>query len=320
MPLKPVGRSGISIAPLVLGANVFGWTADQRTCSAILDTFVEAGFNAIDTADVYSAWVPGHQGGESERMIGHWLKTRGDRDRLVIASKVGERMPDFGHGLSPDHIVRSVEASLRRLQTDYIDLYQSHVDDAEVPLDITLEAYDRLKEAGKIRAIGASHHTPERLTEALATSDSRHVLRYEAIQPRFNLLDREDFEGGLQNVCIAQGIGVLCYSALAKGFLTGRFRHGRDLPPSTWDGLIESRYLNDRGFRILEVLDAVAAEHAANVAEIALAWIAHQPGVTAPIIGVETVEQLNELTGFLRIKLTPSQIARLTAADLYQIP
>jgi len=230
MQLKPVGRSGISIAPLVLGANVFGWTAGQRTCSAILDTFVEAGFNAIDTADVYSAWVPGHQGGESETMIGNWLKARGDRDRLVIASKVGERMPDFGHGLSPDHIVRSVEASLRRLQTDYIDLYQSHVDDAEVPLDITLEAYEQLKEAGKIRAIGASHHTPERLTEALATSESREVLRYETIQPRFNLFDREEFEGGLQDACIAQGIGALCYSALAKGFLTGRFRRGHRFP------------------------------------------------------------------------------------------
>ncbi len=192
------------IAPLVLGGNVFGWTVDQKTTSAILDYFLGAGFNTIDTADVYSSWVPGHRGGESETAIGNWLEAHGGRDRLVIATKVGERMPDIGHGLSPDHIVRSVESSLRRLRTDYIDLYQSHVDDPDVPLDVTLEAFESLKRSGKVRAIGASHYKPHRLYEALATSARHQVIRYESVQPRYNLFDRSEFEEGLQTACVAK--------------------------------------------------------------------------------------------------------------------
>lgn len=312
--MKQVGRSGIMIAPLVLGGNMFGWTADERISSTILDAFVDAGFNAIDTADVYSSWVPEHQGGESETIIGRWLKKRGGRDRLVIATKVGERMPGYGHGLSAEHIVRSVEASLVRLQTDYIDLYQSHVDDRDVPLEITLEAFERLKQSGKVRAIGASHHEPGRLSEAIATSDRLGIPRYESVQPRYNMLDRSDFEGALQDICIAKNLGVLCYSSLAKGFLTGAHRPGHDAAASTWGGMVDRRYMNPRGFSVLEALDEVAAEHGARVAEVALAWTAQQPGITAPIIGVENLEQLVDLIDYQRIRLTPSEVQRLSAA------
>ncbi len=314
MAARLLGQTGLAIEPLVLGGNVFGWTVDQPTSCAILDAFVDAGFNAIDTADVYSGWVPGHRGGESESAIGQWLHARGGRDRLVLASKVGERMPGLGGGLSPDHIIRSVEGSLRRLRTDYLDLYQSHVDDRSIPLEVTLEAYERLRRTGKIRAVGASHHSAARLVEALAVGERPGTTRYQTVQPRYNLFDRDEFEGPLQDLCLDRELGVLCYSTLAKGFLAGRaaldgvlrYGHGRSL--------IEQRYLNDRGLRILDALDAVAAEQEAKPTEIALAWVAAQPGVTAPIVGVETVEQLRELTGFGRIVLEPVQVARLSAA------
>ena len=312
--MRPLGRSDVTIAPLVLGCNVFGWTVDQANASAILDAYIGAGYNAIDTADVYSAWVPGHTGGESETVIGNWLKAHGGRDRVVIASKVGEQMPDVGRGLSPEHIVRSAEASLRRLQTDYIDLYQSHLDDETAPFEITLEAYDRLKRAGKIRACGASHHSPARLGQALAVSEDRQLIRYDAVQPRFNLFDQEEFAGALQQLCVEQDVGALCYSALAKGFLTGRYRPGQERAMGIWDKLVQARYLNDRGFRILDAIDIVAAEQRTSVAAISLAWVGHQPGVAAPVISVETLDQLDELLGFHRIRLTADQIKRLDDA------
>jgi len=312
--MKRLGRSDVTIAPLVLGCNVFGWTVDQANASAILDAYIDAGFNTIDTADVYSAWVPGHTGGESETVIGNWLKAHGGRDRVVIASKVGEQMPDVGRGLSPEHIVRSAEASLRRLQTDYIDLYQSHLDDETAPFEITLEAYDRLKRAGKIRACGASHHSPARLGQALAVSEDRQLIRYDAVQPRFNLFDQEEFAGALQQLCVEQDVGALCYSALAKGFLTGRYRPGQERAMGIWDKLVQARYLNDRGFRILDAIDIVAAEQRTSVAAISLAWVGHQPGVAAPVISVETLDQLDELLGFHRIRLTADQIKRLDDA------
>jgi aryl-alcohol dehydrogenase-like predicted oxidoreductase len=313
--MKPLGRSGIMISPLVLGGNTFGWTADRHATSRILDAFIDAGFNTIDTADVYSTWVPGNQGGESETMIGHWLKSHGRRDQIIIASKVGERMPEHGQGLSPEHIVRSVDASLRRLQTDYIDLYQSHVDDRDVPREVTLEAFHKLKQAGKIRAIGASHHEPAGLSEALDTSRRHGVLRYQSIQPRYNLFDRSDYEGELQKLCIDEQVGVLCYSTLAKGFLAGGYRKSQALEPSTWSRMVEQRYLNDRGYRILAALDGVAADLTATVAEVALAWVARQPGVTAPIIGVEDEHQLAALTDFLRFTLSSEHLDRLAAAS-----
>ena len=314
MTLRALGRSDVMIAPLVLGCNVFGWTVDHANAFTILDAYIDAGFNAIDTADVYSAWVPGHTGGESETVIGNWLKARGGRDRIVIASKVGEEMPHVGRGLSPEHIVRSVEASLRRLQTDYVDLYQSHLDDEPVPFEITLEAYDRLKRAGKIRACGASHHSPARLGQALAVSEDRKLIRYDAVQPRFNLFDQEEYAGALQQLCVEQDVGALCYSALAKGFLTGRYRPGQERAMGIWDKLVQARYLNDRGFRILDAIDVVATEQRAPAAAIALAWVGHQPGVVAPVISVESLEQLNDLLGFHRLRLTSDQISRLDNA------
>ncbi|HWE45818.1 MAG TPA: aldo/keto reductase [Caulobacteraceae bacterium] len=312
MKRRPLGRSDLSIAPLVLGGNVFGWTANRDAAFLTLDTFLDAGFNAVDTADVYSNWVAGHVGGESETVIGEWLRARGGRDRVVLCTKAGARTPE-GEGLSADHLVRSLEGSLRRLNTDYVDLYQSHVDDRTTPLDETLEAFDRLLRAGKVRAIGASHYGAARLNEALAISAARGVARYDSLQPRYNLHDRAEFEGPVQDACVAGDVGVLAYSALAKGFLTGKFRSGAASVGSPYEERLNT-YRDARGVRILAALDRVAEVHAATPAEVALTWLVAQPGVVAAITAFDTADQLKEVIGFPRLTLAASEIETLSAA------
>ena len=300
MEKRKLGSSGLEIAPLMFGGTVFGWTADEATSFALLDAFVGEGFNAIDTADVYSRWIPGHVGGESETVIGKWLAARGGRDRVVIATKVGMDMGEGGKGLSRAHIVKSAEASLKRLRTDHIDLYQSHEDDAGTPLDETLEAYDRLIQDGKVRAVGASNYDAARLREALAVSAGRGLPRYETLQPHYNLYDRAGFEDGLADACREAGIGVIPYFGLARGFLTGKYRSEADLSKSPRGGGVK-RYLDARGFAILAALDKVSAELGATPAQVALAWLMTR--VTAPIASATSVEQFKEIAGAARLVL-----------------
>ncbi len=314
MEKRQLGRSGLQIAPLVFGGNVFGWTVDEKTSFAVLDAFVAAGFNAIDTADVYSKWAPGTKGGESETIIGNWLKRRGSRDKVVIATKVGMDMGAGRKGLSKAYIQKAVEDSLRRLQTDYIDLYQAHADDAETPLEETLGAFARLVEQGKVRAIGASNYTAPRLKEALETSNRLGYPRYESLQPLYNLYDRSSFEGELERLCIEEKLGVIPYYALASGFLTGKYRSEADLGKSKRGAGIK-KYLNPRGFRILKVLDEVAARYRATPAQIALAWLMARPSVTAPIASATSVAQLHELTKAVQLRLDRDAITLLDQAS-----
>ena len=314
MNKRKLGRSGLSIAPLMLGGNVFGWTADAATAFAILDAFVGEGFNAIDTANVYSRWIPGHVGGESETVLGEWLKARGGRDKVVIATKLGMDMGGDNKGLSAAYMVRAVEESLGRLQTDHIDLYQSHTDDAETPLDETLEAYARLIQAGKVRAIGASNYTAPRLAQALKVSGDKALPRYETLQPLYNLYDRAGFEGALQDLCVAEEVGVIPFYGLASGFLTGKYRSEADLGKSP-RGRGAKRYLDVRGLRILAALDQVAAALSATPAQVALAWLMAQPGLTAPIASATSVEQLTEILGAARLVLDAEQLAVLNTAS-----
>jgi len=311
MDKRPLGRSGISIAPLVFGGNVLGWTADEATSFSLLDAFVAGGFDCIDTADTYSAWVPGHTGGESETVIGKWLKRRGRRDDVVIATKVAKwaKRP----GLSAGNIVGAVEESLGRLQTDYIDLYQSHEDDTATPLDETLEAFARLVEQGQVRAIGASNYEAPRLREALDVSAAKALPRYETLQPEYNLMAR-GIEGELQSLCVEEGIGILPFYSLASGFLTGKYRSEEDLGKSP-RGRGVKRYLNERGFRVLDALDAIAAEAIASPAQVALAWIMAKPGITAPLASATSIAQLDDIMGAARLTLTSGQIAALDEAS-----
>lgn len=290
---RRVGRSGISISPLVLGGNVFGWTADRDRSFEILDRFVEAGFETIDTADVYSGWVPGNKGGESETIIGEWMRSRGNRDRVVVITKLGGEM-DGHKGLSAANVQRACEASLKRLQTDYIDIYFSHFPDTDTPHEETLAAYQKLIEAGKVRVIGASNFSAEQVRQALDASAANHLTRYEILQPRYNLYDRDGFDGPLRDLAIAQQLGVVTYSSLASGFLSGKYRSEADLSQSQRGGGIK-RYLNDRGMRILDALDQVAGRHNAAPADVALAWVIVAEGVTAPIASATSVEQLDTL-------------------------
>lgn len=311
MQKRPLGRCGISIAPLMFGGNVLDWTADEATSLSLLDAFVAGGFDAIDTADVYSAWVPGHAGGESETVIGKWLKRRGRRDDVVIATKVG--MWPKHSGLKRETVMAACEESLQRLQTDYIDLYQSHRDDTETPLEETLEAFSRLVEQGKVRAIGASNYDAPRLREALGVSADKGRPRYETLQPPYNLMDRR-VEGELQQLCVDEGIGIISYSGLASGFLTGKYRSEADLGKSTRGGGMK-KHLNDRGMRVLAGLDAIAAELVASPAQVALAWVMARPGVTAPLASATSLSQLDEIMGSARLTLTPEQIRRLDEAS-----
>ncbi|PJJ48074.1 aldo/keto reductase [Hymenobacter chitinivorans] len=312
---RTLGRSDLSITPLVLGGNVFGWTADQATSFRILDAFVAGGGNAIDTADGYSVWVPGHVGGESETIIGQWLKQRGRRDDVIIATKVGWEVNAENKGLAKDYILRAVEGSLQRLQTDYIDLYQSHKDDPTVPVEETLAAYAQLVQQGKVRVIGASNFTAERLRESLAASERHGFPRYETLQPLYNLYDRADFEQNLRPLLQEQNIGVIPYYGLAAGFLTGKYRSEADLQKSARGGGVGQKYLNDKGLRILSALDAVAARQQATPAQVALAWIIAQPGLTAPIASATSPEQVTELLKATELQLSPDDLTQLGEAS-----
>jgi len=312
MQKRALGLSGLSIAPLMLGGNVFGWTADEAASHRILDAFVDGGFNAVDSADVYSAWVPGHQGGESEAVIGRWLKARGRRDDVVIATKVG--MWPVHPGLSARNIEAACEDSLRRLQTDYIDLYQSHRDDGETAQDETAEAFDRLVKAGKVRALGASNFDAARLDSALSLSGDRSLARYDSLQPAYNLLDRS-IEGPLLDLCVARNVGVISYYGLASGFLTGKYRSEADLSKSPRGGGLKKHLTSERGQAVLAALDLVSLETGSSPAQVALAWIMARPGLTAPIASATSVEQLSELMGAARLSLSAAQMDALARAS-----
>src|SRR5690606_3213213 len=313
MTTRELGNTGIHIAPLVFGGNVFGWTADKQRSFELLDRFVDAGFNAIDTADMYSTWVPGNQGGESETIIGQWLASRGNRDRIVLFTKVGMEMPD-GQGLSASWIEQSIENSLRRLQTDYVDVYFSHIHDNDVPVEETLQAYDKLIRAGKVRTVGASNHTAEQLDAALKVADSNSLPRYRVLQPEYNLHDRASYDGPLRDLATQQGMGVVTYFSLASGFLSGKYRSDADLGKSARGGAIE-RYLTPRGMQILDALDEVAETHNATPAEVALAWLMARPGVTAPIASATRIQQLDSLIRSSQLALTDRDLSRLDQAS-----
>jgi aryl-alcohol dehydrogenase-like predicted oxidoreductase len=314
---RKLGNSGLEIAPLVLGGNVFGWTVDEAGTAELLHHFVEAGFNMVDTADVYSNWVAGNHGGESEMLIGKWLKKSGKRNQILLATKVGLPMGDGRKGLSKKHILRSAEESLERLQTDYIDLYQSHTEDAETPQDETLETYAELMKSGKVRAIGASNFKADTLRQAIAISREKGLPRYESLQPHYNLYVREEFESGLAQVCAENNVGVITYFSLASGFLTGKYRLNKDLANRARGSRVE-QYMNSRGFRILAALDEVAAEYGATPAQIALAWLMAKPPVTAPIASATSVKQLDELMGAAQIALEGEAIGKLDRASQYK--
>jgi aryl-alcohol dehydrogenase-like predicted oxidoreductase len=314
MEKRKLGNSELEVAPLAFGGNVFGWTADEPTSFALLDAFVDAGFNLVDTADMYSTWVEGHKGGESETVLGKWLKQSGKRAKIVLASKVGKEMGPNLQGLSKTYIMQAVEASLRRLQTDYIDLYQSHADDPDTPLEETLEAYDQLIKQGKIRAIGASNYSAERLAQSLEVSEQTGYPRYESLQPLFNLYDREDYEKELEPLCREKGIGVINYFSLGSGFLTGKYRSTADLSNRARGSFVE-KYLNERGFRIVEALDEVAQEHNMTPAQVAIAWLISHPSITAPIASATNLEQLKELIEATTIELDPPVIDLLNQAS-----
>jgi aryl-alcohol dehydrogenase-like predicted oxidoreductase len=316
MKMRKLGNSGLEVSPLAFGGNIFGWTVDEPTSFRLLDAFASAGFNFIDTADVYSRWVPGNKGGESETIIGNWLKSRGHRHQVMIATKVGMEMGPGQKGLSRDYIVRAVEDSLHRLQSDYIDLYQSHRDDAETPLPETLEAYAQLVKQGKVRAIGASNFSAERLTESLQVSKQFGFPSYQSLQPNYNLYDRADYEAQLEAVCLKNGLGVTPYFSLASGFLTGKYRSEADLAASK-RGQFVKKYLNDRGFRILRGLEEVAQEIHSTPARISLAWLLARPSITAPIASATSLEQLNDLIGATQLKLDGASIQRLNDASAY---
>lgn len=311
MAMRTLPGTDLSVFPLCLGGNVFGWTADETASLAVLDAFTAAGGNFIDTADVYSAWAPGHAGGESETIVGRWMAARRNRDRLVIATKVG--MLASRKGLSAANIRAAAEDSLRRLGTDRIDLYYAHVDDAATSLEETLRAFDDLKRSGKIRYAAASNYTVDRLREALDVSSRNHLTRYVALQPHFNLMERSIFQGPLQALCVEERIGCLPYYGLARGFLTGKYRPGVTVQSPRASGA--SAYLNDRGLRVLSALDEIASGHRTTVAAVALAWVAAQPAVIAPIASARSVSQLEDLLPAAGLSLLPGELAILTAAS-----
>jgi len=314
MRKRSLGNSGLEVAPLAFGGNIFGWTADERTSFKLLDAFVAAGFNLIDTADVYSRFAAGNRGGESETIIGKWLKQGARRDKVVIATKVGLEMGPDAKGLSKAYILRAAEASLKRLQTDYIDLYQSHRDDPDTSLDETLQAYAQLMEQGKVRAIGASNYGAERLSYALALSRRHQLPRYECLQTEYNLYDRAEYEEALEPVCIENGLGVLSYFSLASGFLTGKYKSAADVANKARGDFVK-KYLNERGSRILDALNQVAKRlHAAPV-QIALAWLMARPTVTAPIASATSLAQLKELIGATRLELDEASMELLNRAS-----
>jgi aryl-alcohol dehydrogenase-like predicted oxidoreductase len=309
-----LGKSGLEVTQLCLGGNVFGWTADETTSFQVLDTYLEEGGNFIDTADAYSAWVPGHHGGESETVLGRWIHKRKNRDRIIVATKVGSLNPEAPGkpNLSRRHILKAVEDSLHRLQTDYIDLYQAHRDDEATALEETLATFADLVKQGKVRAIGASNYSPQRLTEALSVSKQHGYPRYESLQPFYNLVGRKDYEAELEEICLKEEIGVIPYSALASGFLSGKYRPDKELPKTPRAQGVKSRYWNERSFAVLSEMDKIAIHHHVTHAQIALAWLIARPSITAPIASATSIEQTRELMGALKLRLDQDTIEALT--------
>ena len=317
MEKRKLGNSDLMVAPIAFGGNVFGWTIDEPTSFEILDGFIEAGFNFIDTANSYSRWKPGNKGGESETIIGNWMKARNNREQVIIATKVGADMGNGNKGLSKRHITQAVEESLKRLNTAYIDLYQSHYDDPDTPIEETLETYDALIKAGKVRWIGASNFTPERLVASLESSKKHNLASYQTFQPEYNLYSREQFEQDYEQICVENHLGVINYYALASGFLSGKYRSEDDLNKSQRGGGVKN-YLNERGFAILKALDLVAAQHNTKPATVALAWLIARSSVTAPIASVTTLQQLEDLTHAATLKLDKEAIVTLNEASAWR--
>jgi aryl-alcohol dehydrogenase-like predicted oxidoreductase len=314
MNKRKLGSTGFEVAPLAFGGNVFGWTADEAMSFRLLDAFVAAGFNLIDTADSYSRWAPGHQGGESETVIGRWIAQRGRHDDVVIATKVGSDMGQGHKILRKDYILQAAEASLRRLQVDCIDLYQSHWDDENTPFEETLGASEQLMRQGKVKAIGASNYSAARLAQALEVSKAKTLPRYQTLQPQYNLYDRDSFEGELQVLCVRENIGVITYFSLAAGFLTGKYRSEADFAKSA-RGPGMKKYLNPRGMKILDALESVAKRSNATPAQVSLAWLMARPGVTAPIASATNLDQLEELLRATELKLDAEATRALDAAS-----
>jgi aryl-alcohol dehydrogenase-like predicted oxidoreductase len=320
MLMRKLGRTGLRVSALCLGGNTFGWTTDQKASEAVLDAYVEAAGNFIDTADVYSSWAPGNKGGESEIALGTWMAGRKNRHAVLIATKVcGPMGPGPNDtGLSRFHIMEGVEASLRRLQTDYIDLYQAHWDDRETPLEETLRAFDDLVRQGKVCYMGCSNYPAWRLTRALWESDRHRYVRYESLQPKYNLVIRDEYERELEPLCLEQGVGVIPYSSLASGFLSGKYRAGEALPKTARAGGVEKTYMNERGFRVLGAVEKVAASVNATAAQVSLSWLAHRPGITAPIASATSVAQLKELVGGIELRLDAEATAALDQASAWR--
>ena len=314
MKKRQLGNSDLEVYPIAFGGNVFGWTIDQQKSFEILNGFTEAGFNFIDTADVYSTWVPGNKGGESETIIGNWMEQKKNRKDLVIATKVGSDMGNGKKGLKKQYIIQAAEDSLRRLKTDYIDLYQTHYDDPSTPVQETLEAYDQLIKAGKVRWIGTSNMSPERIIESLDTAEKLGLPKYQTLQPEYNLYAREGYEKDYEQIALDYKLGVINYYALASGFLTGKYRSEADLKKSQRGGGIKN-YLNDRGYKILKALDAVSEQYSANEASVALAWLIARNSITAPIASVTNLTQLEDLKKAASLKLNVEDIAILDEAS-----
>ncbi|PKE31890.1 alcohol dehydrogenase [Rahnella sp. AA] len=317
MSKRELGRSGIQVPLLTFGGNVFGWTVDQAASFSLLDALLDHKLNFIDTADVYSSWVEGNKGGESETIIGNWLKKTGKRDKIILATKVGKPMGEGKVGLSPRYIKEAVEASLKRLQTDYIDLYQSHDDDADTPLAESLAAFDALIKEGKVRAIGASNYSAPRLAEALKVSQENGLARYETLQPQYNLYDRKVYEEALEKVVTDNGLGVINFYGLAAGFLTGKYRTKADASKSKRGESVVARCLNERGLKILKGLDQVAEKHGAQPGQVALAWQIARPSITSPIVSATSLQQLDELAQAATLKLDDADIRTLNDASAW---
>ncbi len=313
-PRRPLGRSGLELSPLCLGGNVFGWSADEAASGAVLDAYVAAGGNAIDTANIYSGWVPGNRGGESEAIIGRWLAGRADRDALVIATKVGMAGGEHPKGLARDHVLRGAEGSLRRLGVNRIDLYYAHEDDPGASLAETLAAFGELIDQGLVRAIAASNYSAGRLAEALEISAREGLPRFEGVQEAYNLLDRDRYEGAVEDLCAREGLGAAAYFALARGFLSGKYRPGAPVPQSPRAAGVARSYLNERGFAALAAVNAVAEAHGATAAQVALAWIMARPTITCAVASATSAGQVRELAGAMDLELAPEEIARLDAA------
>jgi aryl-alcohol dehydrogenase-like predicted oxidoreductase len=316
MEKRELGKSELYTAPLVFGGNVFGWTVKGNDSAVLLDAFLDAGFNTIDTADVYTRWVEGNKGGESETEIGNWLKQSGKRDQVIIATKVGSELDSERKGLKKDYIIKAAEDSLKRLQTDYIDLYQSHYDDPSTPVEETLRAYDQLVQEGKVRAIGTSNMSVERLHESLKVSVEKGLIAYQTLQPEYNLFDREKYETTYEPFLKEKNIGVISYFSLASGFLSGKYRSESDLQGRSRARSVK-KYLNERGFKILKALDEAAAQYNVSQSAIALAWLIARPSVTAPIVSATNLDQLKEFVTAANLKLSDETIETLNTASAY---